>query len=54
MVAPITIRPRASVSGTLPGAVMRARAVRVCLVHWRASNTTGAVAVRPDRPVSRA
>ena len=54
MVAPITIPPRPSVSGTVPGAVMRARAVRACLAHWRRSKMTGAVAVFPEIPVSMA
>lgn len=40
--------------GTVPGAVMRARAVRACLHHWRASKMTGAVAVFPEMPVSMA
>ena len=46
--------PCPSVSGTVPGAVIRARAVRACRRHCRASNTTGAVAVLPERPVSMA
>jgi len=52
MTLPMTIRLSRSVSGTLPGALFRARAVLAWRVHCRWSKMTGAVAVCPARPVS--
>ena len=52
MVAPATTLPSRRSSGTAPGALIRARAVRTWCRHCRRSNAAGAPGLSPPLPVS--
>ena len=52
IVPPMTTSPFRYVSGTAPGAAMRARALRAWRRHWRRSKLIAEPGDRPPVPVS--